>query len=116
MLTTFTAKQIEHGGLQVREKPGPKNSLGLVKFMFPNQYDIYLHSTPRAGALQPLAPRLLARLHPRAEARRPRRLGARQQQHARAPGKDWDTDTRPRRDDQRPGQPPGQPQDAASRS
>jgi murein L,D-transpeptidase YcbB/YkuD len=46
VLTTFTAKQIEHGGLQVREKPGPKNSLGLVKFMFPNQYDIYLHSTP----------------------------------------------------------------------
>jgi murein L,D-transpeptidase YcbB/YkuD len=30
----------------VREKPGPKNSLGLVKFMFPNQYDVYLHSTP----------------------------------------------------------------------
>jgi len=30
----------------VRERPGPKNSLGLVKFMFPNQYDIYLHSTP----------------------------------------------------------------------
>ncbi len=30
-----------------REKPGPKNSLGLVKFMFPNQYDIYLHSTPQ---------------------------------------------------------------------
>ncbi|HZY63691.1 MAG TPA: L,D-transpeptidase family protein, partial [Edaphobacter sp.] len=24
----------------------PKNSLGLIKFMFPNQYDIYLHSTP----------------------------------------------------------------------
>jgi murein L,D-transpeptidase YcbB/YkuD len=46
VLTNFTAKQIEHGGLQVREKPGPKNSLGLVKFMFPNQYDIYLHSTP----------------------------------------------------------------------
>ena len=46
VLTSFTAKQIEHGGLQVREKPGPKNSLGLVKFMFPNQYDIYLHSTP----------------------------------------------------------------------
>jgi L,D-transpeptidase YcbB len=42
----FTAADIEHGGLQVREKPGPKNSLGLVKFMFPNQYDIYLHSTP----------------------------------------------------------------------
>jgi len=46
VLTGFTAQQIEHGGLEVREKPGPKNSLGLVKFMFPNQYDIYLHSTP----------------------------------------------------------------------
>jgi len=46
VLTNFTARQVEHSGLQVREKPGPKNSLGLVKFMFPNQYDIYLHSTP----------------------------------------------------------------------
>jgi murein L,D-transpeptidase YcbB/YkuD len=46
VISGFTAQQIEHGGLQVREKPGPKNSLGLVKFMFPNQYDIYLHSTP----------------------------------------------------------------------
>jgi L,D-transpeptidase YcbB len=45
--TGYTANQIEHGGLQVREKPGPTNSLGLVKFMFPNQYDIYLHSTPQ---------------------------------------------------------------------
>ena len=26
--------------------PGPKNSLGLVKFMFPNEYDVYMHSTP----------------------------------------------------------------------
>jgi murein L,D-transpeptidase YcbB/YkuD len=47
VIPSFTAEQIEHGGLQVREKPGPKNSLGLVKFMFPNQYDIYLHSTPQ---------------------------------------------------------------------
>jgi murein L,D-transpeptidase YcbB/YkuD len=44
--TNYTAKQVAEGGLMVREKPGPKNSLGLVKFMFPNQYDIYLHSTP----------------------------------------------------------------------
>lgn len=47
VIANYTAQQIEHGGLQVREKPGPKNSLGLVKFMFPNQYDIYLHSTPQ---------------------------------------------------------------------
>jgi L,D-transpeptidase YcbB len=43
---TPTADQVAHGGVLVREKPGPKNSLGLVKFIFPNQYDIYLHSTP----------------------------------------------------------------------
>jgi len=36
----------------VREKPGPKNSLGLVKFMFPNQYDIYLHSTPAVSLFE----------------------------------------------------------------
>jgi murein L,D-transpeptidase YcbB/YkuD len=44
--TDYTVKQVSQGALMVREKPGPKNSLGLVKFMFPNQYDIYLHSTP----------------------------------------------------------------------
>lgn len=31
---------------RVRQRPGPKNSLGLVKFMFPNEHDIYLHDTP----------------------------------------------------------------------
>lgn len=31
---------------KVRQKPGPKNSLGLVKFMFPNPNDIYLHDSP----------------------------------------------------------------------
>jgi murein L,D-transpeptidase YcbB/YkuD len=46
VLTSFSAAQVAHGGVLVREKPGPKNSLGLVKFMFPNPYDIYLHSTP----------------------------------------------------------------------
>jgi L,D-transpeptidase YcbB len=30
----------------VREKPGPKNSLGQVKFLFPNSFNIYLHDTP----------------------------------------------------------------------
>jgi murein L,D-transpeptidase YcbB/YkuD len=41
-----SAAEIERGGVTVRQKPGPKNSLGLIKFMFPNEYDIYLHSTP----------------------------------------------------------------------
>jgi murein L,D-transpeptidase YcbB/YkuD len=30
----------------VRQKPGSENSLGLVKFLFPNSYNIYLHDTP----------------------------------------------------------------------
>jgi murein L,D-transpeptidase YcbB/YkuD len=30
----------------VRQQPGPENALGVVKFMFPNEYDIYLHDTP----------------------------------------------------------------------
>ena len=30
----------------MRQQPGPNNSLGLVKFMFPNPYNVYLHSTP----------------------------------------------------------------------
>jgi murein L,D-transpeptidase YcbB/YkuD len=38
-----------HGELWVRQGAGPENSLGLVKFMFPNQYSIYLHSTPAVG-------------------------------------------------------------------
>ena len=29
-----------------RQKPGSTNSLGLVKFMFPNQFNVYLHDTP----------------------------------------------------------------------
>ena len=37
---------IEHKK-RVRQKPGDKNSLGLVKFMFPNDFNIYLHDTPQ---------------------------------------------------------------------
>ena len=31
---------------QIRQKPGKENSLGLVKFMFPNNHNIYLHDSP----------------------------------------------------------------------
>ena len=30
----------------VRQDPGPTNSLGLVKFMFPNTHNVYIHDTP----------------------------------------------------------------------
>ena len=33
-------------GYRFRQRPGDTNSLGLVKFMFPNQYNVYLHDTP----------------------------------------------------------------------
>jgi murein L,D-transpeptidase YcbB/YkuD len=36
----------DHGTRRVRQLPGPKNALGLVKFMFPNDFNIYLHDTP----------------------------------------------------------------------
>jgi murein L,D-transpeptidase YcbB/YkuD len=42
----WTVNDLVHGRYMVRQKPGPKNSLGLVKFMFPNEYDVYMHSTP----------------------------------------------------------------------
>jgi L,D-transpeptidase YcbB len=37
---------LRSGALNIRQKPGPKNALGLVKFIFPNSYNVYLHSTP----------------------------------------------------------------------
>ncbi|HEY6824503.1 MAG TPA: L,D-transpeptidase family protein [Steroidobacteraceae bacterium] len=37
------------GKLRVRQMPGEDNALGLVKFMFPNSYNVYLHSTPVHG-------------------------------------------------------------------
>ncbi len=37
---------MEGGARRIRQTPGPKNSLGLVKFLFPNDFNIYLHDTP----------------------------------------------------------------------
>ena len=36
----------ENGQTRVRQRPGPKNALGFVKFLFPNDFNIYLHDTP----------------------------------------------------------------------
>lgn len=37
---------MEGSARRIRQTPGPKNSLGLVKFLFPNDFNIYLHDTP----------------------------------------------------------------------
>jgi murein L,D-transpeptidase YcbB/YkuD len=34
------------GGYRFRQRPGKGNALGLVKFMFPNEFNVYLHDTP----------------------------------------------------------------------
>lgn len=38
--------QLRAAKLMVRQKPGSDNALGLVKFLFPNEHSVYLHSTP----------------------------------------------------------------------
>ena len=40
------------GGIGVRQKPGPNNALGEVKFMFPNRHAIYLHDTPKRSLFE----------------------------------------------------------------
>jgi murein L,D-transpeptidase YcbB/YkuD len=37
---------VSNGLPVIRQKPGAKNSLGRVKFIFPNNYNIYFHDTP----------------------------------------------------------------------
>jgi murein L,D-transpeptidase YcbB/YkuD len=37
---------LRQGTLRVRQRPGPHNALGLVKFVFPNEENVYMHGTP----------------------------------------------------------------------
>jgi murein L,D-transpeptidase YcbB/YkuD len=39
-------ESLRRGPGLVRQRPGPLNSLGPVVFMFPNEFDVYLHGTP----------------------------------------------------------------------
>jgi L,D-transpeptidase YcbB len=45
----LASHNMEWNGGRVRQKPGNSNSLGLVKFIFPNVNNIYLHDTPSKG-------------------------------------------------------------------
>lgn len=44
--TAANLARLRRGELHLRQRPGPKNSLGLVKFVFPNDYTVYMHGTP----------------------------------------------------------------------
>jgi murein L,D-transpeptidase YcbB/YkuD len=37
---------LRQGALRVRQRPGPSNALGLIKFVFPNEENVYMHGTP----------------------------------------------------------------------
>ena len=43
---SWSGKDADNFPYRIRQKPGGSNSLGLVKFMFPNDYNIYIHDTP----------------------------------------------------------------------
>jgi murein L,D-transpeptidase YcbB/YkuD len=45
-VTSDVLSQLRAGKLFIRQLTGPKNSLGLVKFIFPNSYNVYMHDTP----------------------------------------------------------------------
>ena len=45
-VTADNIARLRDGRLRVRQRPGPKNALGLVKFVFPNDSNVYLHGTP----------------------------------------------------------------------
>ena len=47
--TTLAAEHLDavlRGQMRIRQRPGPKNALGDIKFVFPNNNHIYLHHTP----------------------------------------------------------------------
>lgn len=44
--TPANINRVANGELGMRQKPGPKNALGLAKFIFPNDNNVYMHGTP----------------------------------------------------------------------
>lgn len=49
LITPAMMQQIRTGKLTVRQPPGTENGMGLVKFMFPNQHNVYMHDIPASS-------------------------------------------------------------------
>jgi murein L,D-transpeptidase YcbB/YkuD len=45
-VTESFADDLVNGRVHIRQRPGPGNALGQIKFIFPNQHAVYLHDTP----------------------------------------------------------------------
>ena len=48
-VTPATLQALAAGTLRLRQRPGEDNALGPAKFIFPNNYNVYLHGTPAGG-------------------------------------------------------------------
>ncbi len=47
MATTYAALDaVSAGRARIRQRPGAQNALGGVKFIFPNEFNVYMHDTP----------------------------------------------------------------------
>ena len=46
--TPAVLARLERGTLELRQRPGPENAMGLIKFIFPNNHQVYLHGTPHS--------------------------------------------------------------------
>jgi murein L,D-transpeptidase YcbB/YkuD len=44
--TPANLARVSRGELGIRRRPGPRNDLGLAKFIFPNDHNVYMHGTP----------------------------------------------------------------------
>ena len=44
--TSENLARVSRGELGIRRRPGPSNDLGLAKFIFPNDHNVYMHGTP----------------------------------------------------------------------
>jgi murein L,D-transpeptidase YcbB/YkuD len=55
VVTDLTPQLLDNvlaGSARIRQRPGPRNALGDIKFVFPNRDNIYLHHTPSVGLFE----------------------------------------------------------------